>query len=100
MFIDASFLKWRCSMDTLMSLRVFRDIVEGGSFVSASRRLGVSAAMASKHLAHLERHLGARLLNRSSRHVSLTEAGRIYYEQCRDPLDTLQAADAVIRQSL
>jgi DNA-binding transcriptional LysR family regulator len=87
-------------MDRLTSLRVFREVVEAGSFATAAERLSISAPMASKHVAHLERQLGARLLNRTSRHLSLTEAGRVYYEQCREALDTLQAAEAAIGQSL
>jgi len=83
-------------MDTLTSLRVFREVVEGGSFVAAASRLGLSTAMASKHVAHLERQLGARLLNRTSRHLSLTEAGAVYLEQCREALDSLQAGEAAI----
>jgi len=83
-------------MDTLTSLRVFREVVDGGSFVAAANRLGLSTAMASKHVAHLERQLGARLLNRTSRHLSLTEAGTAYLEQCREALDSLQAGEAAI----
>ena len=83
-------------MDTLTSLRVFREVVEIGSFVAAANRLGLSTAMASKHVAHLERQLGARLLNRTSRHLSLTEAGTVYLEQCREALDSLQAGEAAI----
>jgi len=83
-------------MDTLTSLRVFREVVEGGSFVAAANQLGLSTAMASKHVAHLERQLGARLLNRTSRHLSLTEAGTVYLEQCREALDSLQAGEAAI----
>ena len=83
-------------MDTLTSLRVFREVVESGSFVAAANRLGLSTAAASKHVAHLERQLGARLLNRTSRHLSLTEAGTVYLEQCREALDSLQAGEAAI----
>ena len=83
-------------MDTLQSLRVFREVIDSGSFVAAANRLGVSTAMASKHVAHLERELGARLLNRTSRHLSLTEAGAVYLEQCREALDSLQAGEAAI----
>lgn len=83
-------------MDTLVSLRVFREIADAGSFVAAAERLSISAPMASKHLAHLERELGARLLNRSSRKVSLTEAGALYYEQCRSALETLELAAAAL----
>ena len=83
-------------MDTLVSLRVFREVVESGSFVAAAGRMNLSTAMASKHVAHLERQLGARLLNRTSRHLSLTEAGSVYLEQCREALDSLQAGEAAI----
>ena len=83
-------------MDTLTSLRVFREVVDSGSFVAAAGRLSLSTAMASKHVAHLERQLGARLLNRTSRHLSLTEAGALYLEQCREALDSLQAGEAAI----
>jgi len=85
-------------MDRLTSLRVFRDVVESGSFVAAAERLGVSAPMASKHVAQLEKSLGARLLHRSSRHLSLTEAGQAWYEQSRRALDLLDAAEAAIGQ--
>ncbi len=83
-------------MDRLTSLRVFRDVVESGSFTAAAERLGISAPMASKHVAQLEKSLGARLLHRSSRHLSLTEAGEAWYEQSRRALDLLDAAEAAI----
>jgi DNA-binding transcriptional LysR family regulator len=86
-------------MDTLLSMRVFRQVAEGGSFADAARRMGLSAAMASKHVAHLERHLGSRLLNRSSRHVSLTEAGAVYLEHCVDALDRLDEAESTLGRS-
>jgi DNA-binding transcriptional LysR family regulator len=85
-------------LDTLTSLRVFREVVDLGSFVAAATRLGLSTAMTSKHVAHLERRLGVRLLNRSSRHQSLTEAGRVYHEQCREALEILHSAEAAIGQ--
>jgi DNA-binding transcriptional LysR family regulator len=83
-------------MDRLTSLRVFRDVVESGSFTAAAERLGISPPMASKHVAQLEKSLGARLLHRSSRHLSLTEAGEAWYEQSRRALDLLDAAEAAI----
>ena len=86
-------------MDTMLSLKVFRDVVEAGTFVAAARRLRLSPAAVTKHIAHLESSLGARLLNRTSRQVSLTEAGAVYYEQCKEALDTLQAAEASISAS-
>jgi DNA-binding transcriptional LysR family regulator len=83
-------------MDRLTSLRIFREIIETGSFSAAAERLNISAPMASKHIAALENETGARLLNRSSRHLSATEAGELYYAQCRQALDILDAADAAI----
>jgi DNA-binding transcriptional LysR family regulator len=85
-------------MDTLTSMRIFRHVAESGSFTAAAARMGISPAMASKHVAHLERQLRARLLNRSSRHVSLTEAGAVYFEHCCDALDTLDGAAAALKE--
>jgi DNA-binding transcriptional LysR family regulator len=85
-------------MDTLTSLKIFRHVAESGSFTAAADRMGISPAMASKHVAHLEREMRARLLNRSSRHVSLTEAGAVYFEHCCDALDTLDGAAAALRE--
>ncbi|HEY5862937.1 MAG TPA: LysR family transcriptional regulator [Casimicrobiaceae bacterium] len=86
-------------MDTLQSMKVFRRVVDAGSFVAAARALDVSTAMASKHVAHLEKRLGTRLLNRSSRHLSLTDAGRVYFEQVRDALDNLESAELAVGQT-
>ncbi|MBP6019768.1 MAG: LysR family transcriptional regulator [Burkholderiaceae bacterium] len=87
-------------MDTLLSLRVFSEIVQAGSFMAAAQRLSLSAPMVSKHMAHLEAQLGARLLNRTSRRISLTEAGALYYEQCREALTTLELAAVAIGRSV
>lgn len=86
-------------MDRLKSLRVFREVVESGSFAAAAERLSMSAPMASKHVAQLEKSLGARLLHRSSRHLSLTEAGSAWYAQSRRALDLLDAAEAAIGET-
>jgi DNA-binding transcriptional LysR family regulator len=83
-------------MDTLVSMKVFRQVVDSGSFVAAAERLDMSTAMASKHVMHLERRLSARLLNRSSRHLSLTDAGTVYYDQCRELLDNLEETEAAV----
>jgi DNA-binding transcriptional LysR family regulator len=83
-------------MDALTSLRVFREVVDAGSFVKAAERLDISTAMTSKHVANLEHQLGVRLLNRTTRHLSLTEAGSVYFEQCSEALDILQAAEAAV----
>lgn len=86
-------------MDTLTSMRVFRLAVEAKSFAAAARRLDMSPAMASKHVMHLERRLGTLLLNRTSRHLSLTESGATYFEHVRQLLDELDDVESAVGQS-
>ena len=69
-------------MDNLSGLVVFAQVVEARSFTGAARRLGVSKASVSKQLSRLEERLGARLLNRTTRRLSLTEVGAAFYERC------------------
>lgn len=80
-------------MDTLFSMKVFRQVVESGSFVGAAERLDLSTAMTSKHVSHLDKHLGTRLLNRSSRRLSLTEPGKVFYGRCKLILEKMEEAD-------
>ena len=86
-------------MDTLVSLRVFCTVAELKSFTAAADRLGLSAAMTSKHVMHLERHLSTRLLNRTSRHVSLTETGALYFEEARQMLSGLDEVEAAVSKA-
>ncbi|PIT60932.1 LysR family transcriptional regulator [Snodgrassella alvi] len=79
-------------MDTLQSMWVFRYVVELGSFTKAAEFMDISTAMASKHLHHLEKSVQAKLLNRTSRRISLTEAGQEYYHRCVEALNTLTEA--------
>ncbi|MDO5059766.1 MAG: LysR family transcriptional regulator, partial [Neisseria sp.] len=79
-------------MDTLFSLKVFRQVVESGSFTRAAEHLGISTAMASKHVSHLENTIRAKLLHRNSRNLGLTEAGEAYYRESSYALDTLANA--------
>ncbi|AJW99855.1 MULTISPECIES: LysR family transcriptional regulator [Burkholderia] len=83
-------------MDTLVSMNVFRYVVEVGSFVGAAERMQMSAAMASKHVMHLEQTLGARLLHRTTRRVAPTEAGREYYERLVQALTELDEAGQAV----
>lgn len=85
-------------MDRLTSLRVFQTISETGSFSAAAERLGLSAAMASKHVHALEQQLGTRLLQRTTRRVSLTEAGQDYARRIALVLAQLEEADAAAMQ--
>src|SRR5246127_4331259 len=80
-------------VDTLTSIRVFRQVVESGTFVAAAERMDLSTAMVSKHVMHVEKRLGVRLLNRNSRNLSLTEPGRVYYERCRTIIEELEATE-------
>ncbi len=80
-------------MDRLTALEVFVKVVESRSFAAAARELGLSPAMTSKHIQALEERLGVRLLNRTTRRLSLTEVGRGYYERSRQVLADLEDAD-------
>jgi DNA-binding transcriptional LysR family regulator len=84
------------TMDTLLSMKVFRQVVESGSFVGAADRLSLSTAMTSKHLMHLEKHLGTRLINRSSRSLGLTESGKLFFERCKSILEEVEEAELVV----
>ncbi|MDO4896656.1 MAG: LysR family transcriptional regulator [Moraxella sp.] len=79
-------------MDTLKSIEVFHQIIAQGSFTKASDSLGISVAMASKHLAYLEKQLGTKLLHRNSRNLHLTDAGQEYHRQSLYALDVLNHA--------
>lgn len=79
-------------MDTLKSIEVFHQVVQQGSFTKAAQALDISVAMASKHLTHLESTLGAKLLQRNSRSIHLTEAGARYHAASTHALDVLNNA--------
>lgn len=81
-------------MDRFTALRVFRQVVELGSFAAAARQLSLSPAAISKNITELETHLGVRLLNRTTRSLSRTEAGERYYETVVRILDELDEVDA------
>ncbi len=76
-------------MDKLNSMKTFVEVVNSEGFTAAANKIGLSRAQVSKSVMQLEAHLGARLLNRTTRRVSLTEIGRIYYERCRDILNDI-----------
>src|SRR5947208_8153465 len=80
-------------MDRLTSLTAFVRVVDTGGFSAAGRRLNMSTTMVSNHIQALEDRLGVRLLNRSTRKVSLTEVGRSYYEHSQQILADLDEAD-------
>lgn len=80
-------------MDRLTSMTVFVKVVDCGGFSAAARRLNMSVTMVSNHVQSLEERLGARLLNRTTRSVGLTETGRAYYERCTGILAEIEDAD-------
>ncbi|MDA9395474.1 LysR family transcriptional regulator [Bradyrhizobium sp. CCBAU 45394] len=87
-------------MDRLTSMAVFVKAVDLGSFAAAADALELSGPMVGKHVRFLEQRLGARLLNRTTRRQSLTDAGQAYYERCRAVLNAAEAADAVVADEL
>ena len=80
-------------MDHLSAIRAFAQVVESGSFAKAADRLGISTTATSRQVAELEAHLQTRLLNRTTRKVSLTEGGRAYYERVVQLLADLEEAE-------
>ncbi|HVY57214.1 MAG TPA: LysR family transcriptional regulator [Xanthobacteraceae bacterium] len=80
-------------MDRLDTMSILLTVVETGSLSAASRRLGVPLATVSRRVADLEAHLKTRLLNRSSRRISLTDAGRSYAAACKRILEQVEEAE-------
>ena len=86
-------------MDRWSAMQSFVRVVESGSFVAAAERLGTSTSSLSRQIADLEQHLGARLLNRTTRRLSLTESGQAFYERSVALLSDLAEAEALVGQS-
>lgn len=80
-------------MDQLRQIEAFCAVVQHGSFVQAAERLDWSKAVVSRLVMELESRLGTRLLNRTTRKVSVTDSGAAYFERCRSLLDELADAD-------
>jgi DNA-binding transcriptional LysR family regulator len=80
-------------VDRFFAIQVFTRVVEQGSFAKAAERLGISTSACSRHVAELEAHLDSRLLNRTTRRLSLTESGQAFYERCVQVLADLAEAE-------
>lgn len=80
-------------MDRLTSMAVFAAAAEEGSLIRAARRFGLSASMAGKHVAAIETDLNIRLMQRSTRRLSLTDTGRAYYARCKRILEEVEDAN-------
>src|SRR5690348_2406328 len=82
-------------MDRIASMAAFVKVVDCNGFSAAAEKLRLSTTMVSNHVRALEERLGARLLNRTTRKVSPTEVGRLYYERCVQILSEVDDADRV-----
>lgn len=85
-------------MDRLNGMEIFVEVAKSEGFTAAAERLGLSRAQVSKSVMQLEAHLGTRLLNRTTRKVSLTEIGRIYYERCLTILSDIDEVEGIASQ--
>jgi DNA-binding transcriptional LysR family regulator len=83
-------------MDQLNQMSTFVKVVERGGFSAAARDLNVAPSVVTSHVQALEKRLGARLLNRNTRHVHPTEAGEAYYQRCADLLKRVEEADEIV----
>lgn len=83
-------------MDRMTSIITFTKIAEMGGFAAAARKLGFSPSTVTTQIKELENRLGVRLLNRSTRKVSLTEIGKFYYDRCTRTLADMDEADSAV----
>jgi DNA-binding transcriptional LysR family regulator len=85
-------------VDWLQPMRIFVSVVQNGSLSSAGRELGLSPASVSRHISALEASLGSRLINRSSRKLTLTEAGELYFNKVEQILHQVAEANDSVAQ--
>jgi DNA-binding transcriptional LysR family regulator len=85
-------------MENLSDIAVFVQVVESGSFTAAAERLRLSRSVVSKYITRLEDRLGARLMNRTTRRLSLTEAGQAFFASSQRGLQEIEAAQAEVSQ--
>ncbi|WP_119157886.1 LysR family transcriptional regulator [Caldimonas tepidiphila] len=83
-------------MDKYQEMRVFASVVDAGSFVAAADTLGLSKAAVSRYVSDLEQRLGARLMQRTTRKLSLTQEGEVFLARCREILTSIEASEAEI----
>ncbi|MGH8246224.1 MAG: LysR substrate-binding domain-containing protein, partial [Gammaproteobacteria bacterium] len=83
-------------MDKLQGMKVFLEVARLGSFSAAAAELKMSKAMASKHVSQLENNLGARLINRTTRNLNLTEAGAAYRDRVREILNEIGETERAV----
>ena len=81
-------------MDRFLEMQTFSAVVDAGSFIKAADTLGLSKAAVSRYVGELEARLGVRLLHRTTRRLSLTEEGEVFYARCRELLSGVDEAEA------
>jgi len=86
------------NMDKLHNMTIFVEVVNAQSFTAAADKIGLSRAQISKSVMQLEKHLNSRLLNRTTRRISLTEIGRLYYERCKIILSDVEEIEEIASQ--
>jgi DNA-binding transcriptional LysR family regulator len=86
-------------MDLLQAMKTYTAVVDAGSFVGAMEATGLSKPAVSRHVGELEEHLGTRLLQRTTRRLSMTSEGQAYYLRCKDILAAVQEAEAEVGAS-
>jgi DNA-binding transcriptional LysR family regulator len=87
------------AIDFAAGMRVFTAVVEAESFTGAAEKLDLSRGMATRYVAQLEAHLGVRLLNRTTRSLSLTEAGSDFYQRATQIIHMIEDAESAVAQS-
>ena len=84
-------------MDILTFMRTYRAVFEHGSFTLAAEHLGISKALTSKYIGQLEKHLDARLINRTTRKLNFTEIGHAYYLRCKQILEDIDELESAVQ---
>jgi len=86
-------------MDRLQTMRTFIRVVDQGGFSAAARFMNIDQALVTRQIANLERYLGVKLLERTTRSMRLTEAGETYLARCREIVSDIAEAEATVSQS-
>lgn len=85
-------------MDRLRTMQSFAEVIRLGSFSEAAKTLGLSRALISRHVTDLEKHLGVRLLTRTTRRITLTEAGAKHFEFCQQVIKEIEEKEASLKR--
>ena len=85
-------------MDRFRTMQSFAEVIRLGSFSEAAKKLGLSRALISRHVTDLEKHLGVRLLTRTTRRITLTEAGAKHFEFCQQVIKEIDEKEASLKR--